>query len=314
MNQSLVAPPSQDMLALIEKELYLDPRLRSQRTRDGYLIDLRGFEAWRAGQVMTKTLVDRYASFLLSREHAPASINRALAAIRWWARRLSDLAHEWPLAAAEREEWTSQAARVASIKDLRSSRLPVGRHIPQEELHALLRACQEDRSHAGIRDATAFVLGWCTGTRRSELCGAHLADLLPGPFLRILGKGDKQRDVPINAEAQVWIARWRVVRGPAQGPLLCPVRKGGRLGVGFGLSDVALGTILDKRQSQAGLSSPLTWHDFRRTFAGNLLDAGVDLVTVQKLLGHSNPATTSRYDRRGEKVQQRAVDKITVDF
>ena len=72
--------------------------------------------------------------------------------------------------------------------------------------------------------------------------------------------------------------------------------------------------ILGRRRRQAGLEDAITWHDFRRTFAGNLLDAGVDLVTVQKLLGHSSPTTTSNYDRRGEAAKQKAIGKIELPF
>jgi site-specific recombinase XerD len=57
---------------------------------------------------------------------------------------------------------------------------------------------------------------------------------------------------------------------------------------------------------------PLTWHDFRRSFAGNLLDNGHDLVTVQKLMGHVSPTTTSNYDRRGEEAKRRASRSLHV--
>ena len=71
--------------------------------------------------------------------------------------------------------------------------------------------------------------------------------------------------------------------------------------------------MLQKREEQAGVNH-LTWHDFRRTFAGNLLDNGFDLVTTQKLLGHSTPTSTSQYDRRREEVKRRAVRSLRVPY
>ena len=75
----------------------------------------------------------------------------------------------------------------------------------------------------------------------------------------------------------------------------------------------ALAQMLEKRRVQAGLRR-LTWHDFRRTFAGNLLDNGNDLVTVQKLMGHASPTTTAAYDRRGEEVKRRASRSLHVPY
>ncbi len=71
--------------------------------------------------------------------------------------------------------------------------------------------------------------------------------------------------------------------------------------------------MLKKRQAQAELES-FSWHDMRRTTAGDLLDVGVDLVTVQKVLGHANPTTTARYDRRPEAVKQAAIAKLQVPY
>ena len=67
--------------------------------------------------------------------------------------------------------------------------------------------------------------------------------------------------------------------------------------------------ILEKRFKAAKVK-PFTPHDLRRTFAGEMLDAGVDLVTVQKLMGHASPVTTSRYDRRDEQTKMDAATKI----
>ena len=59
---------------------------------------------------------------------------------------------------------------------------------------------------------------------------------------------------------------------------------------------------------------PFTPLDLRRTFAGDLLDAGADLVTAQKLMGHSNPSTTAGYDWRTEKAKRKAVDALSVPY
>ncbi len=92
------------------------------------------------------------------------------------------------------------------------------------------------------------------------------------------------------------------------GPLLYRIRKGGHI-VPERLTDQAIWVILEKRLTQARVK-PFTPHDLRRTFAGEMLDAGVDLVTVQHLMGHASPVTTSRYDRRDEKSKMEAATKI----
>lgn len=71
--------------------------------------------------------------------------------------------------------------------------------------------------------------------------------------------------------------------------------------------------MLEKWRVQAGLRR-LTWHDFRRTFAGNLLDNGNDLLTVQNLMGHASPTTTAAYDRRGKAVKRRASRNLRVPY
>ena len=70
---------------------------------------------------------------------------------------------------------------------------------------------------------------------------------------------------------------------------------------------------LSKRAEQAGIAA-FTWHDIRRTAAGDLLDVGADIVTVQRLLGHANPRTTARYDRRPEEAKRQAVAKLHVPY
>jgi integrase len=119
------------------------------------------------------------------------------------------------------------------------------------------------------------------------------------------GKGGKDRTVYLPESAIALVENWLNLRTRQPGALLCPIRKGGKIELRK-MTPQAVLLICAKRAKQAGvdLFSP---HDFRRTFCSDLLDAGVDIVTVQKLAGHSSPSQTSKYDRRGEETKRKAV-------
>jgi site-specific recombinase XerD len=304
-------------LQRIERELLLDPRLQSRHTRRAYLTDLKAFEAWRSGRTLTKGLVLEYATRQIELGLSPNSINRALASVRWWARRVADLAYEEPLPKEKRDEIVLQATRVAAVSDVKGERDVRGRHISCPEMQDLLAACRSDPSPAGPRDIGLFSLAWSTGLRRSEIAGLKLVDLKEAQSeftLQVRGKGNKVRRTYLYGAGAGWLRAWLRLRGDEPGAVFSPIRKGGKVGAPRGMTEAALAAILVKRSKQAALVEPVTWHDFRRTFAGNLLDAGVDLVTVQKLLGHSSPTTTSNYDRRGEAAKQKAIGKIELPF
>jgi site-specific recombinase XerD len=299
-------------LKRIELELERDPRLQSPHSRRAYRSDLRAFESWRGERPLTKRLVEEYAVHLRGLGRSPNTINRALAAVRWWARRVADLAYEDELPKAERDEITLQAARVASVRDVKGDREQRGRHVGIEEVQDLLRACRREPGPAGARDAAMISMAWTTGLRRAEITGLRLADLKETRdhiAVQVIGKGNKLRNAYLYAAASA-VRAWLAVRGRTPGPLFCRIRKDGQLVLVRRLSEEGLATILRRRSLEAALAEPIHWHDFRRTFAGNLLDQGVDLATVQKLLGHSSPTTTSNYDRRGEAVRRRAAQAV----
>lgn len=98
------------------------------------------------------------------------------------------------------------------------------------------------------------------------------------------------------------VEEWLDIRGRSPGPLLCPVRKGGRIELRRMTADAVLKIVL-RRGKQAGVDE-FSPHDFRRTFCSDLLDDGTDIVTVQKLAGNSSPVTTAKYDHRGEEAKR----------
>jgi site-specific recombinase XerD len=320
-----------EALDRITQQIRQDPHLKSPHTRRAYLADLAAFEAWRSGRPLTRLLVEQYAAELQDARKAPETINRHLAALRWWIRRQVELAREDPaLESSARDHLVEQAERAAGVEAVRGSRPPRGRHITAGELRALLDACQVDPTPAGARDAALICLAWASGARRDELGSLTLADFRPtgaAPLpsidlaissisgegeLSIRGKGDKARLLPVYNGAFEALADWLKVRGSAPGPLFCTISRWGRLGTRR-LQGEPMRLLLDKRIAEARIK-PLTWHDFRRTFAGNLLDQGADLATVQRLMGHASPITTSGYDRRGLDARRAAVKKLFIPY
>ena len=98
------------------------------------------------------------------------------------------------------------------------------------------------------------------------------------------------------------------MRGDAPGALFTHIGKGGKL-THKGMTAQAVYYVLSERAEAAGVRA-FSPHDMRRTFAGDMLDAGVDISTVQKLMGHSNVTTTAGYDRRGERAKKDAAKRL----
>jgi site-specific recombinase XerC len=198
--------------------------------------------------------------------------------------------------------------KAASVESVRGETVPAGRALAQAEIAALLATC--DDTPLGIRDAALISILYGCGLRRSELVALDLADYdAAASTLRVRGKGNKQRRVPLGGAAPA-LADWLAVRGPQPGALFQGL---GNRNHGRRLTDQAIYHIMVKRGKEAALD-PFSPHDFRRTFVGDLLDAGADVVTVQKLAGHADPATTSRYDRRDERAGRDAVNRLHLPY
>ncbi|GGS76393.1 integrase [Planobispora rosea] len=248
----------------------------------------------------------RLRALMIERGWSPAYVNKHLVALR------RVLREAWRLGQMTAEDYQ----RAADLPTLDHTRLPTGQHVPAEVVGAALAACDGDDSPAGVRDAALLAVLYSTGCRRAEIAGLTLADYDPGArSLRVRGKRDKERMVYLTAQAVGRMERWLAVRGRPAGALFCPINKHGFLRMRGGgpapMTGQAVADILTRRLAQAG-AMPRTPHDFRRTFIGELLDAGVDLATAQALVGHSSPATTARYDRRPERRRREAVDRITL--
>jgi site-specific recombinase XerD len=237
----------------------------------------------------------------LAERYAPATANKMLAAIR------GVLKEVWRLGQVDADAYQ----RAADIPPVRGERLLRGRQLSAGELRALFEACARDVTPAGRRDAALLATLYGGGLRRAEAINLDLADYTPADqALVVRGKGNRERLIYLPAGAVTALARWLAVRGTRAGALFVPINRGGRLGWRR-LSAQAVLIILRKRASETGIA-PCSPHDFRRTAASDLLDAGVDVGVVARVLGHANIATTVRYDRRGEGAKRRAAELLHV--
>jgi site-specific recombinase XerD len=233
---------------------------------------------------------------------APATANRMLAALRGVLRaafRLGQMTAE-------------QLTRACAIEPVRGERVLRGRALSAGELRVLFESCTGGPAGAARNAALLGLLYGC-GLRRAEVVGLDLPDCDAATgALRVLGKGNKQRVVFAPVGTRYAVAAWLVVRGTEPGPLLLPVTKGGALALRR-MTPGAVAQVVDRLAARAKVAA-FSPHDLRRTFVGDLLDAGADIATVQAQAGHSSPTTTARYDRRGDRAKQRAAELLHVPF
>ncbi|WJW66117.1 tyrosine-type recombinase/integrase [Candidatus Chlorohelix allophototropha] len=240
----------------------------------------------------------------LAERYRPATVNHMLSALRGVLSQAENLG----LISAD------DFRRTTKLKGIRGESLPKGRALIPNEVTLLLRVCQKDKSPKGARDLALVAVLYGAGLRRSEVVKLDLKDFdTKDNSLKVRsGKGGKDRITYLGQGSGTVLAAWVKVRGEESGPLFLPVNKVGKLQKRR-LSDQAVLWILSQRGKEAGLEhfSP---HDMRRTFISDLLDAGADIATVQKLAGHASVTTTARYDRRGEVAKQKAAELIKLPF
>jgi integrase/recombinase XerD len=169
---------------------------------------------------------------------------------------------------------------------------PLPEFLTGTEVEALLAA--PDETTLGVRDAAMLELMYATGLRVSELVGLprHQYDAVEG-LLRVRGKGDKERLVPVGDRARDLISRWLGVR-----PLLDPAGAAPELFVGRrgkGMTRQNFWERVVRHARAAGLRLPVYPHVLRHSFATHLLENGADLRAVQAMLGHAAITTTQIY-------------------
>ena len=239
----------------------------------------------------------------LVRTYAPATANKLLSAVR------GVLRETWRLKKLSTDDYH----RLRDVSGVSGERLPAGRALADRELQALFLACA-DGSVLAARDAALFALLYSCGLRRAEACDLQLEGLDQVEWRVVLvGKGNRERSVPVRGGGREALVQWLDVRGTMSGPFICHVARGGVVISDFGLTPQAARKRLLVRSKQARLVS-CSPHDLRRSFVTKLLESGVDLNVARRLAGHRQVQTTVRYDRRDDRAAERAAEVLATPF
>ena len=181
----------------------------------------------------------------------------------------------------------------AQIESPRLGR-PLPKSLTEDEVERLLNAPQV-ATPLGLRDRAMLEMLYATGLRVSELVGLELAQVsLSQGVVRVMGKGSKERLVPMGEEALTWIEQYLAVARPGllngqQSNALFVTRRGGAM------TRQAFWYLIKRHALHVGITKPLSPHVMRHAFASHLLNHGADLRVLQMLLGHSDLSTTQIY-------------------
>ncbi|MEX1009853.1 MAG: site-specific tyrosine recombinase/integron integrase [Chthoniobacterales bacterium] len=291
-------PAPDDPLTRAYLDSLRDERNASPRTVDNYERALRaaakflGEKSWRAASADD---FRAYLFALMKRERARATIRLDFAALRSFYRFL-----------CERKGLATNPLLSVSLPKA-DKRLPV--FLTTTQIDALLRAPHEAKPQKQApawmpwRDTAILELFYSSGLRLAELAALDVRDIDPySETVRVLGKGAKERIVPVGQPALEAIQQYRQRAQVQAGPLfLSKLRK--RLG------PASIWVLVKKYLRLAQIPVPASPHKLRHSFATHLLDAGADLRSVQSLLGHASLSTTQIYTHVTTERLKKAYDQ-----
>jgi integrase/recombinase XerD len=262
-----------------------DVRRMSPNTLESYARDLASLAAFADRRTMpvealTRRDLEAFVRDLMSSGLSPRSVARAVACVRGF----------YKFVAVEQKMPENPA------DDLRAPRAwpALPKFLSLEEFDRLLEQPDVARP-LGLRDKALIELLYATGLRVSELISLRAGDLnMDEGYLTCVGKGDKQRIVPMGQQASDWVRRYMREGRPAivkkkSSPWLFVNARGGAL------SRVGFWKVLKGYGLAAGVSRDLSPHVLRHSFATHLLDRGADLRMIQVMLGHADLSTTQIY-------------------
>lgn len=256
-------------------------------------------------------------TLLIEHPYKPATVNHVLSAVRGVVNQMHTLGY------IARDD----ADRICSVRNVANhTDEPAGREITLSEMRTILFRCTLDvtdpvRGAAAFRDAALLSLLWSTGIRRQELASLSVSSVdISSGEIHVYGKGNKPRTVFVAGGALEALTAWYSHRPlfnngtepEPDEPLFPNIDRWGCVGNRH-MSPESINRIVTRRYKDAGLEA-LTPHDFRRTFVGNMLTAGVDISTVSGICGHTSVLTTARYDRRKNEQRRNAAALVLTPY
>ena len=278
-----------------------DVRRMSGNTLESYARDLAHLAAFAekhgvAVEALERRDLEAFVRGLMASGLAPRSVARSVACIRGL----------YKFIALERRLPSNPA------DDLRSPRAwpALPKFLSLDDVDRLLEQ-PDTTTPRGLRDKALIELLYATGLRVSELIGLRAGDLnLEEGYLTCVGKGDKQRMVPLGQTAAEWVRRYMrdgraaLVKRRTSPWLFVNARDGGPL------SRVGFWKVLKGYGTSAGLTRDLSPHVLRHSFATHLLERGADLRMIQVMLGHADLSTTQIYTHVLEARLRSVYDKF----
>lgn len=258
------------------------------------------FNKW---ELLTDTVINIAVDRMIEQQQSPATINTKLCAIKGVAKRL------WV-----QERITPKTFQLISeVKNVKGSRISHGRRLSKSETDKLFKFLGKQDSLKKIRDAAILALMLGTGLRRAEVSKLSIDGLYLDsnkPFLRVIGKGNKERQVPLPKFALERLKEWIDCRGKERGYLFVQILKDEQI-TQKGLSGCSIYNICNAYAKELGMKhwSP---HDLRRTCASKLIDMGFALTSVRDYLGHSSISTTQLYDKSSSNRLNELAENIKI--
>jgi integrase/recombinase XerD len=273
---------SETLIEQFQDALWMEQGL-SDNTLYAYGSDLKQFASWLKHKSLLDTQAADVSTYLAVKFQQGASARSS-------ARLLSSLRRFFAFLVRRGAMAEDPCARIEAPH--------VGRRLPatlsEEDVEQLL-AAPECSTPLGLRDRAMLELLYATGLRVSELVGLRIEQInFRQGAIRVVGKGDKDRLIPMGEEAVTWLESYKntarkEILGPRQTDDLFVTQRASAM------TRQAFWHIIKRCAKKAGIKKPLSPHTLRHAFATHLLNHGADLRVVQLLLGHSDLSTTQIY-------------------